>query len=51
MKRRYKFMREVVGCGRVTAAFVAVLNELSDLPSHKVGFMHIIWDMGYEHDR
>lgn len=50
MKRRYKFMREVVGCGRVTAAYIALLNEFSTLPAYKVGFMHIILDMGCEHD-
>lgn len=44
MTRRYRFLRSI-GCGVVTAAFIAALNELSNLPSNQVGFMHIIWEM------
>lgn len=45
MKRRFKFLRERLGCGVVTAGFIAALNELSNLPANKVGVMHIIWTM------
>lgn len=34
-----------MGFGTVTAGFIALLNELSDLPENKVGFMHIVWHM------
>lgn len=44
MQRRYSFLRSI-GCGVVTAAFISALNELSNLPPHQVGFMHIIWEM------
>lgn len=44
MKRRYRFMRGL-GCDVFTAGFIALLNELSNLPPRYVGFMHIIWDM------
>lgn len=45
VKRRYHFLRHQLGCGVVTAAFIAVINEFSDLPANKVGVMHIIWTM------
>lgn len=45
MGRRYRWLRGVLGLSRFNAAFIAVLNEFSDLPPHKVGVMHLIWDM------
>lgn len=44
MKRRYRFFRRM-GCGPFTAGFIALLNEMSDLPPHKAGFMHLQWVM------
>lgn len=44
MRRRWRFLR-AMGCDWLTAAVIALLNELSDLPPHEVGFMHLRWDM------
>lgn len=44
MKRRYRFLR-AIGCGWFTSAFIVLINELSDLPPHKVGFMTWVHDM------
>lgn len=43
-KRRYSYLRSIK-CDWLTAAFVAILNELSNLPAHQIGFMHVVWDM------
>lgn len=44
MKARYRFLR-AIGCGFVTAWFIALLNELSDLPPNEVGFLGVVWEM------
>lgn len=46
MRRRYRWLRQVLWLSRFDAAFIAVLNEFSNLPPHKVGFMHLVWDIG-----
>ncbi|MDT3556324.1 hypothetical protein ROV95_09325 [Stenotrophomonas maltophilia group sp. msm1] len=43
--RRYRFLRHQLGLGPFTAAYVAALNEFSNLPPNKVGAMHLVWDM------
>lgn len=45
MRRRYKWLRNVVGVDFLTAGIIAFINEFSNLPPHKVEFMQIIWDM------
>lgn len=45
MKRRWRFARKHLGCGWFDAAFMVFLNEMSNLPANKIGFMHILWDM------
>lgn len=47
MKRRYRFFRRM-GCDVIAAAFIAVLNEMSNLPPNMAGFMHILWNMDEE---
>lgn len=47
-RRRYRFMRSL-GADWLSALFVAVLNEFSNLSPHKVGFMTWIADMGDAH--
>lgn len=44
MRRRYRFLR-LIGADILSAAFIAVLNEFSDLPPNKVGFMTWVVDM------
>lgn len=44
MRRRYKFLR-AIGCGWFTAAFIAAINELSDLPPYEVGLLTWVHDM------
>jgi hypothetical protein len=51
LRRRYRFVRDILGCGVITSAFIALLNEASDLPPHKVGFMFYVWDMTDATDR
>lgn len=36
--RRYRYLRSI-GCDFVTAAFIALLNEFSDLPPNQVGLL------------
>lgn len=48
--QRHRFLRRRLGLGPFTAAYVAVLNEFSNLPPNKVGVMHLVWDMN-EFDR
>lgn len=45
MKKRWRFARDKLGLGWFDAAFLVALNELSNLPANKIGFMHIIWEM------
>lgn len=44
MLRRYRFLRSI-GADILSAAFIAVLNEFSDLPPNKVGLMTWVVDM------
>lgn len=44
MKRRYQFLR-AMGCGWFTSAFIALINELSDLPPNMVGFLTWVENM------
>ena len=48
MRRRYRFLRKVIGCDILTAAFIAILNEFSDLPSNQVGLLTWIETMPKE---
>lgn len=50
MRRRYRLMRSL-GCDVLTAGFIALLNELSNLPPRYVRFMHIIWNMETDYGR
>lgn len=36
--RRYRYLRSI-GCDFITAAFIAFLNGLFDLPANQVGLM------------
>lgn len=38
MRRRYRYLR-AIGCDFITAAFIALLNEFSDLPPNMVGLL------------
>ena len=35
----------MIGCGVITSAFVALVNEISEIPPHMIGFMNWICDM------
>lgn len=44
MRRRYCFLRSI-GADILSAAFIAALNEFSELPPSYVGFMTWVVDM------
>lgn len=44
MKRRYRFLRRI-GCGPVTAAFIALLNEAVNVPANEIRFVTVTFDM------
>lgn len=39
---KYKILREVFGCGAITAGIITFLNFIADVPNNQIVFMNVI---------
>lgn len=46
MKSRYKFLREDLGCGILTSAYITFLNFMFGAKEGKIYIMHMVIEYG-----